>query len=57
MIDEDDSGNFIFENPPAHNEDFPQTLTLHGLISTKSNVSAEKRFDLMQTMISKQAIN
>jgi|LauGreDrversion4_2_1035121.scaffolds.fasta_scaffold1518785_1 hypothetical protein len=47
--------HFLFKNPPPHSEEFPRTLTLEGLISTKANVTAEKRFDIMQSLVSKQA--
>jgi hypothetical protein len=42
-------------NPPPHSAEFPRTLTLEGLISTKANVAAENRFDKMQSLVSKQA--
>lgn len=45
----------MFLNPPPHSDEFPRTLTLEGLISTKANVTAEKRFDQLQSLVSKQA--
>jgi hypothetical protein len=52
---EDDLSYFLFMNPPPHSAEFPRTLTLEGLISTKANVAAENRFDKMQSLVSKQA--
>ena len=53
-IEDDDIEHLLFETPPPGKHDAPRLLTLQGLISTKQNVTAELRRDLLESLINRK---